>query len=316
MSEKIPNGPLVSIILPTYNRAYVIDKAIISILNQTYKNFELIVVDDCSTDNTRDIIEKYLRADNRVRYIRNDKNLGPAGARNIGIESAIGEFIAFQDDDDEWFPYKLEKQVDLLCSLPETFAIVYSGFYKIVGREKNYIPSRSIHPREGNIHDSLLKGNFVDTPSVLVRKSALLNVGFFDENLPILEDWELAIRLSKRYQFKLIDEPLFISHDTPNSVNKQSGAKFAGTLEYIIEKYIDDFSKNKEALGDTYFSCGKAYIMDGKRDVGLRCLFSAIKSMPLNLKYLITLLVSLFGTSVFNKLLYIKRKYIGPTRKR
>jgi glycosyltransferase involved in cell wall biosynthesis len=212
-----------------------------SILNQTYKDFELIVVDDCSTDSTREVIENYSKMDDRVKYIRNNKNLRPSGARNAGIKLSIGEFIAFQDDDDEWYPYKLEKQVNLLNMLPEDFGVVYSGYYKLTKKEKIYIPENYIFPKEGNIHNSLLKGNFVGTPSILARKSALLDVGFFDEKLPMLEDWELVIRLSKKYLFKLIDEPLYISYDTPNSVNKQSGIVYFSTLEFIIKKHINDF---------------------------------------------------------------------------
>jgi len=241
MSGETSKSYLVSIILPTYNRAHIISRSIISILNQTYKDFELIVVDDCSTDSTREVIENYSKMDDRVKYIRNNKNLRPSGARNAGIKLSIGEFIAFQDDDVEWYPYKLEKQVNLLNMLPENFGVVYSGYYKLIKKEKIYIPENYIFPKEGNIHNSLLKGNFVDTPSILARKSALLDVGFFDEKLPMMEDWELVIRLSKKYLFKLIDEPLYISYDTPNSVNKQSGIVYFSTLEFIIKKHINDF---------------------------------------------------------------------------
>jgi len=315
MSGEFPKSSLVSIILPTYNRAHIISRSIISILNQTYKDFELIIVDDCSTDNTREVIENYSKMDDRVKYIRNNKNLGPSGARNVGIKLAIGEFIAFQDDDDEWYPYKLEKQVNLLQMLPENFGVVYSGFYKIIGKEKIYIPEHHIYPKEGIIHNSLLKGNFVGTPSILARKTALLDVGFFDEKLPMLEDWELVIRLSKKYLFKFIDEPLFISYDSPKSVNKQSGVNLINTLEYIINKNISDFSKNKKILGNAYYELGKVCILNSKKRLSLKYLFFSVKNDPFRPKFLIIFTISLFTMPFTKQLIYLKRRLIRNHKK-
>jgi len=308
MNNRASNQPLVSVILPTYNRAYIVSKALQSVLSQTYRNFEVIVIDDGSTDNTKEIITNIACKDSRVKYFRNNENKGPAGARNVGINLAKGELIAFIDDDDEWFPNKLEKQVNLLQTLPENFAVVYSGFYKVIGAKKIYIPSKNIYPREGRILNSLLKGNFVGTPSILVRKSALLDVGLFDERLSMLEDWELAIRLSKKYQFKLIDEPLYISYDSSNSVNKQEGAVLARTLEYILEKHIDDFKKNKKTLAFIYFLCGKNYILDNQKKIGLKYLKLASKNNPFQIKFLIAFITVFLNPNLFKNLLYLKRK--------
>jgi glycosyltransferase involved in cell wall biosynthesis len=281
MNNKAFNQPLVSVILTTYNRAHIVSKSLQSVLTQTYRNFEVIVIDDNSTDNTKEIITNIAYKDSRVKYFRNNENKGLAGARNVGINLAKGEFIAFADDD-EWFPNKLEKQVNLLQTLPENFAVAYSGFYKVIGTEKIYIPPKNIYPKEGSILSSLLKGNFVGTPSILVRKSALLDVGLFDEKLLMFEDWELVIRLSKKYQFKLIDEPLFISYDSPNSVNKQKGVIFAHTVEYILEKHFADFEKDKEALSNWYFEVGRHYILNNQKKLGLKYLKLALKNDPYN----------------------------------
>ena len=307
MNNRASNQPLVSVILPTYNRAYIVSKALQSVLSQTYRNFEVIVIDDGSTDNTKEIITNISCKDSRVKYFRNNENKGPAGARNVGINLAKGELIAFIDDD-EWFPNKLEKQDNLLQTLPENFAVVYSGFYKVIGAKKIYIPSKNIYPREGRILNSLLKGNFVDTPSILVRKSALLDVGLFDERLSMLEDWELAIRLSKKYQFKLIDEPLYISYDSSNSVNKQEGAVLARTLEYSLEKHIDDFKKDKKTLAFIYFLCGKNYILDNQKKIGLKYLKLASKNNPFQIKFLIAFITVFLNPNLFKNLLYLKRK--------
>jgi GT2 family glycosyltransferase len=192
--------------------------------------------------------------------------------------------------------------------LPENFAVVYSGFYKVISTEKIYIPQKNIYPKEGSILNSLLKGNFVDTSSILVRKSALLDVGLFDERLSMLEDWELAIRLSKKYQFKLIDEPLYISYDSPNSVNKQEGAVLIRTLKYIFEKHIDDFKEDKKALAYLYFLCGKNYILGNQKKLGLKYLKLALKNNPFQIKFLIAFVIAFLGTNLFKKVIFLKRK--------
>ena len=143
MAEK----PTVSIIIPTYNRAHLIDRSIQSVLNQTYQDFELIVVDDGSTDNTEDIIRQFQEKDKRIKYIKHDKNKGGSAARNTGIKNSRGEYIAFQDSDDEWFPEKLEKQIEIIeCTDPKV-GIVYSDMFKIYNKNIKYFHSPAIMPK-------------------------------------------------------------------------------------------------------------------------------------------------------------------------
>lgn len=133
-------NPTVSVIIPTYNRAHLVGRAIQSVLNQTYKDFELIIVDDGSTDNTEDIIKKYQKKDERIKYIRRKKNKGGSVARNTGINAAIGEYIAFLDSDDEWLTEKLERQMKVFKSTSSEVGVVYSGFFRINDR-RNEIES-------------------------------------------------------------------------------------------------------------------------------------------------------------------------------
>lgn len=109
MDAKLNGTPFVSIVIPTYNRARFLGRLVRSVLNQTYKNFEVIVADDASTDDTAEIIKTF--KDDRIRYIRHESNAGAAAARNTGIKASRGEYVAFQDSDDEWLPEKLEKQM-------------------------------------------------------------------------------------------------------------------------------------------------------------------------------------------------------------
>jgi glycosyltransferase involved in cell wall biosynthesis len=157
INNKASNQPLVSVILPTYNRAHIVSKALQSVLAQTYPNFEVIVIDDGSTDNTKEIITNIACKDPRVKYFRNNENKGPAGARNVGISLAKGELIAFIDDDVEWFPNKLERQVNLLQTLPEDYAVVYSGLYKIFSNKKFYFSPRDVYSKEGTVFNFFFK---------------------------------------------------------------------------------------------------------------------------------------------------------------
>ncbi len=123
MTEK---RPTVSVIIPTYNRAHLLGRAIESVLDQTYQDFEIIVVDDASADETEEVVKSF--GDDRINHIRHQKNKGGSAARNTGIKAARGEFIAFLDSDDEWVPKKLEKEIDRLQTLSNEVGVVYSGF--------------------------------------------------------------------------------------------------------------------------------------------------------------------------------------------
>src|SRR3990167_7894784 len=117
--------PLVTVIIPTYNRFELLKKALVSVLNQSFEDFEVLIIDDCSQDQTSRIPE--YSADSRIRYIKNDRNKGMSAVRNIGIRNSKGTYIAFLDDDDEWMPDKLEKQMSLLIPGPPNLGAVYTG---------------------------------------------------------------------------------------------------------------------------------------------------------------------------------------------
>jgi len=242
----INQAPKVSVILPTYNRAHIIEKAIQSVLKQTYQDFEIIIIDDGSKDDTEKIIRGFQEKDNRIKYIRFEENKGAAAARNAGINMSKGEYITFQDSDDEWVIDKLEKQMKVIETSSENI-VVYCGFWRIDGDEKTYIPDINISNREGNIHKELLKRNFIDTPSILLLKKNLEKIGMFDENLSRLQDWDLAIRLSKYYNFKLIDEPLYISYVLSDSISANYEALIIA-MQIILAKYQDEIYKDHKII--------------------------------------------------------------------
>ncbi len=255
-STKTTKNPDVSVIIPTYNRATLLGRAVRSVLNQTYDDFEVIIVDDCSTDNTKNIVKSL--EDERITYIRHMKNRGAAAARNTGMTAAKGEYIAFQDSDDLWLREKLEKQMLAFEESTRKTGVVYSGFWRIENHRKTYIPSKWVPKKEGDIHRDLLQGNFVGGVTAVIRKACLEKVGMFDERLSRLQDWELFMRLSKSYLFKYVNEPLLLSYHLCDSISADSEA-LTVALEIILKKHQKDFSKDGRILARHYlnifFSC-------------------------------------------------------------
>jgi glycosyltransferase involved in cell wall biosynthesis len=288
-------NPTVSVILPTYNRAKLIDRAIKSVLGQTYQDFELIIVDDGSNDNTKDVVNSF--DDKRIRYVWHKENKGANAARNTGIAMARGKYVAFQDSDDEWLPEKLEKQMRVFKNT--SVGVVYTGFWRIKGNEKTYIPSSKIEQKEGNIHHMLLHGNFVTTQAAVIKRECFNKAGLFDESLPRLQDWELFIRISKHYLFKCVDEPLVISYFTPKSISANQEALISAHL-YILEKHYDDLKMDNKLLAYHHFNIGNFLYLSGDFDRGKTFLRKALRTDPRNSKYLGAAFASMLGKDVYS----------------
>lgn len=235
---------MVSIIIPTYNRGYTIKKSIESILNQTYKSFELIIVDDNSTDNTAEIVKSI--KDERIRYIKQEKNLGANVARNRGVIESKGNFIAFQDSDDEWLPNKLEIQLDELKN--NNADIVYCSFNRFENDKHEVIPKKNIN--DENIATELLKYNFISTQTILGKKECFESEKF-DEKLPRFQDWDLVIRLSMKYKIHHVNKPLVNVYLQNDSITRSS-EKGKIAINIMMDKYIDEIRKNKSILSRWY----------------------------------------------------------------
>ncbi|WP_167604639.1 glycosyltransferase family 2 protein [Maribellus sediminis] len=230
---------LVSVIIPTYNRANVIAESINSVLNQTYSNLELIIVDDYSTDNTEEIIRNM--GDRRLVYYKLDKNRGACFARNYGIEKARGELIAFQDSDDIWLPTKLEKQVSCINELDGSYGMVYCSFTRNYG-SKSIVPRPQEKNTSGNIHKKLLYGNFIGTPTILCKRDIFNKTGSFDDSLTALQDWDLVLRISKEYKIMHLKESLVNARITSDSITKNFN-KGILAREYFFSKHKEDMDK-------------------------------------------------------------------------
>src|SRR5690606_1176147 len=165
------NQPLVSVITPTYNRADFIGEAVESVLAQTYPNFELVIIDDGSTDNTRDILEPYLK-DSRIRLFH-QQNQGQSVARNRGLEEATGEFICFLDSDNAWFPEKLEKSLKAFDHNPES-DVVYGDFV-VIDEQGRELGENRMTRHSGRITPQLIHDNFVSMNTTMARKQCFLD---------------------------------------------------------------------------------------------------------------------------------------------
>jgi len=218
----------VSIILPTYNRAHTLRRSLESVLNQTYKNFEVILVDDGSTDNTKELVESY--QDDRIKYYHAGLNKGAAAARNYGLERANCDYIAFQDSDDIWHADKLEKQMKVLTEAPKEVGFVYHKIMYDMGN--NYcaiLPSEEVEveQKNGNIYAQMLYDNLVPCPAILMKRSCLEKAGGFDEELKALEDYDFALKMAKCMDAAFIDEVLL---DAAYSVDGVSG----NAVNYLV----------------------------------------------------------------------------------
>ena len=193
----------VSVIIPTYNRAKKVCRAISSVLNQTYEDFELIVIDDGSDDHTRESVSRF--KDNIV-MINHSQNMGVSAARNSGIAIAEGKFIAFLDSDDQWMPEKLEVQIDFFRENPGAVACQTGEIWIRNGKRVNP-KNRHLKP-SGDIFEPSLELCLVSPSAVMLKRSLLDEVGLFDESFPVCEDYDLWLRISKKYPVYLIEKDL------------------------------------------------------------------------------------------------------------
>jgi len=243
--------PKVSVIIPTYNRARLLAEAINSVINQTFQDFEIIVADGSSTDNTKEVA---LGFGSKVKYFNEEHTGLPASGRNLGLRNASGDLIAFLDSDDAWLPEKLEKQVQYLQTRPQ-YHIVYSNAWMVdsAGKRKHLFVKPGMF-KDGNIFRDLIKLNFVTILTVLMRKEVFQKIGFFREDPSVLEDYEYWLRAAQHFEFGFIDEPLALYKDHVGGFSKKQNY---GLLKQNILKSLLEDSKTKdnykEDIIDSYY---------------------------------------------------------------
>ncbi len=194
-------NPKVSVIIPTYNRAKVLPRAINSVLSQKHVFFELIIVDDGSTDETKNSLVQYGK---KIRYFYQD-NKGVSAARNLGIKNSTGEYIAFLDSDDEWLPQKLKTQLDFFEANPDYLICQTEEIWIRGGVRVN--PMKKHKKFGGWIFEKCLPLCVISPSAAMLHKKLFTEIGFFDESLPACEDYDLWLRIASRYKVGLIPKP-------------------------------------------------------------------------------------------------------------
>jgi glycosyltransferase involved in cell wall biosynthesis len=282
--------PPVSVVIPAYNRAATIGAAIDSVLRQTWGDFELVVVDDGSTDGTLEAARRI--ADPRLRVIAAPRNLGAAGARNLGVAEARGTWIAFQDSDDEWLPEKLAKQMARLATPAEgggDWVGCYCGLLTVGGLDARpgertalrYVPDPSVKPAEGDILEPLLVRNMISTQTLVACRDVFLALGCFDETTTPIEDWDFALRLAHRGPIAFVDEPLVHQRFSPNSITRWTRRR-RESRERLVTKNMDLFASHPHLLARQYYILASDSRKAGELAAARRYLALARKTHPAN----------------------------------
>jgi len=299
--------PLVSVIIPTYNRAKLLPRAIDSVLNQTYKNFELIIIDDKSKDETLKVIKRYAKSDKRIKYYINKYSKGPSGARNYGLDNAKGKCVAFLDDDDEYLPTKLEKQVKsatkykLDCLFTNNYIMLKENTFPKIKKKikKKYIYEKKkdnllILNNSQKLRIAYLKRCFFCLDTIILRKNNIL----FNENLRFGQDRDYIYRILKNAKRAgYINETLCIhhAHKRSGSLSPLNHKRFKQKLKIL--DVFHELYKTKEFTkvltlweSNLYFDYGYSMFLKNNFNTSEKFLKKSFKIKP-NLKALKVLLI-------------------------
>lgn len=256
--------PAVDIIIPTYNGLPWLEKTVQSVLQQTYKNFILYIVDDGSTDKTK----QYVKAlkDKRVRYLHK-ANGGQSTARNVGIKASTSPFLAFLDSDDIWYPTKLEKQVAIMQQKPKV-GMVY-GHYYLIDEADEVMTYLQVWKR-GLIFDDLLGGNVIagSASMVLIRREVFEHLGVFKEDFLIGEDWEMWLRIANMYEIDYVPEiiaGLRHRHDGMQKNYKKMADGLVYAYGYIVNEFRLKGWRKRRFANATLYTAAELYMRAGLR---------------------------------------------------
>lgn len=277
--------PEVSVVIPTYNAEFFISDTINSVLNQTYKDFEIILVDDGSTDNTDRIVAQQHAG--KVKYIR-QKNSGVSSARNKAISMTKGDFIAFIDCDDIWLENKLEAQVSILKKSKE-LGLVFSNAYILdeKGRRlKDFF--KIVRPHSGMVFNKLVQDNFIPMLTAVVKREALDRVGLFDPRYKIAEDWDIFLRIARVYPVTYINQPLAEYRIHKYSHSKNRKLMLRECID-ILNKYINSVNeeirlKLKGRLSLYNSMLGIIYFKEKEILKARSHFLSSLENYPINLR--------------------------------
>lgn len=271
----------ISVIIPMYNSEATIQRVISSVLIQTYNNLEVIIVDDASSDCSADIINSI--KDSRIKYIKNQKNMGPAASRNIGVKQARYDYIAFEDSDDEWLPDKLKMQMELMNSDKE-LGLVYCAYTYTTEKSQIKVPPNCYKKEEleGYIFESIWKENKIGTPTILMKKECFNNVGGFNSSLKSIEDWEFVLRVAQKYKIGYLNQAMVNADYTREGVNNRYDAQIDAYI--CMMKEFPNMPREDKIL--TIFNLlWKIPLYQHKKYMSMLCNCKIVNSQECNMLY-------------------------------
>lgn len=295
--------------MPAYNRADVLPRAIDSVLAQTYDDFELIIVDDGSTDETEDVVRSY--DDPRIEYIRFDSNRGANAARKAGVEAAEGQYVAFLDSDDKWLSEKIERQVQQFEAAPSNVGLVYTGVRFVNDSGETVAVSEAT--TEGNVATEMLCDNFVGTFSAAMVDTDLIDeVGLPDSDLDSGQDWEYFTRCALAAQFGTVPEPLVVYITDQNnriSENHVPEEKYE-TYQSLYQTEIASYGTltRRKIRSCHSFGLGYSNVQMGKYGKATTYFSQSVKYYPFDIKYYIWLVLSIGGEASYTFARDMKRR--------
>jgi glycosyltransferase involved in cell wall biosynthesis len=289
---------LVSVIIPTYNRADTLSRAIESVLNQTYSNLELIIVDDGSSDNATELLSKEKNKDKRIKYIRFSENKGVAAARNAGIKESRGDYIAFLDSDDQWLPDKLKLSLEVFKNNSDlNIGLVYTNGWKFENGQKSSVfktPKLS-----GNVYgNKQRKKNIFPTKVVspwpsfwMLPKDVVSKVGFFDEAMRNWEDVDFFVRVAKKFDIYFLNSFLSIKHHQDHSLGKLT-VRAMRCKEHFWEKHNKWLSNDNWSVYRFTWRMGKDWLALGNKKLARKYFWKTLEEKP----YKIEIIGKIFKT--------------------
>jgi glycosyltransferase involved in cell wall biosynthesis len=333
--------PEVSIVIPAYNSADTIIETIQSIFNQTFSNYEIIIIDDGSTDDTKQVLEPYMH---KIEYYA-QRNQGQSAARNEGIQKAKGDFIAFLDDDDLLHPDNLKIKLGILKKHPEIGAVFSDfrlfnkdnfitpksplDFYKSLKRYKKDVADifrekKRLRLTEkfeveyfyGNIFDDLFMGNFILTSSFIARKKFADEIGWFKPDIRAQEDYEFYLRFSKKHPMAFVNETLVDYRRGDNQLTGHSYMEpITKSVVTIIDQYRDEFSKRgeikifKKRKAGSLVRLSEVYLGKGLKSEARNIIRESIRLNPCLMRNYLNLIVSYIPVRLFS-LIRTKKKLL------
>jgi glycosyltransferase involved in cell wall biosynthesis len=256
----IEKKPTVSVIIPAYNRACTIGRAVRSVLDQTYQDFEIIIVDDGSTDNTEEVIKEFQRQDKRFKYIKHKENKGGAAARNTGIKLSSGHFLSFLDSDDQWLPNKLECEIRILNENKD--CVICSTGHTFINERTGKIISKPIFKKQFVSQKVALRGECLTTTDFTVVKQLALTIGGFDEKFPARQDWDFWIRITSvglGIQVPINTANIYVMRSDQISTGLRK--KLQGTI-ILLEKHKNLFLVDPFAHSRISYGIGLMYLLN------------------------------------------------------